>query len=322
MNRARVALVPGTHTTPIEEVFLPPIMDKIDIYTLIETECTLSEEGSAEMSITPEQRIELHGFNNLTKTLSFNMYDICYTRSKEEREAYIDYIDEQYNAERLTKILEHVAEIIGAHVLNIAKQDYVPQGASVTMLVSEGPVVEVPAEAYKESPGPLPDNVVLQLDKSHITVHTYPEYHPDEGISTFRADIDVSTCGEISPLKALNYLIRSFETDVMSLDYRVRGFTRAKDGHKLFIDHDINSIQNYIPDDLKETFDMIDVNVYQEHIFHTKCKLRDFDLNNYLFGYSKDELHEDEVEEITERLKTEMDEIFYGKNITPGQSYS
>ena len=318
MNRARVALVPGTHTTPIEEVFLPPIMDKIDIYTLIETECTLSEEGSAEMSITPEQRIELHGFNNLTKTLSFNMYDICYTRSKEEREAYIDYIDEQYNAERLTKILEHVAEIIGAHVLNIAKQDYVPQGASVTMLVSEGPVVEVPAEAYKESPGPLPDNVVLQLDKSHITVHTYPEYHPDEGISTFRADIDVSTCGEISPLKALNYLIRSFETDVMSLDYRVRGFTRAKDGHKLFIDHDINSIQNYIPDDLKETFDMIDVNVYQEHIFHTKCKLRDFDLNNYLFGYSKDELHEDEVEEITERLKTEMDEIFYGKNITPG----
>ena len=46
----------------------------------------------------------------------------------------------------------------------------------------------------------------MHLNKSHITVHTYPEYHPDEGISTFRADIDVSTCGEISPLKALNYL--------------------------------------------------------------------------------------------------------------------
>jgi len=26
---------------------------------------------------------------------------------------------------------------------------------------------------------------------------------------------------------------------------------------------------------------MIDVNVYQENIFHTKCKLREFDLNNY-----------------------------------------
>ena len=45
--------------------------------------------------------------------------------------------------------------------------------------------------------------LVLQLDKSHITVHTYPEYHPDEGISTFRADIDVATCGEIHlPLKS------------------------------------------------------------------------------------------------------------------------
>ncbi|PWW31869.1 S-adenosylmethionine decarboxylase [Cytobacillus oceanisediminis] len=269
------------------------------------------------MKLTPEQRIELHGFNNLTKSLSFNMYDICYTKTREEREAYIEYIDEEYSAERLTKILSDVSDIIGAHVLNVAQQDYVPQGASVTVLVSEGPVVEVPDESYDESPGPLPDNVVMQLDKSHITVHTYPEYHPDEGISTFRADIDVSTCGEISPLKALNYLIHSFDTDIMTIDYRVRGFTRDKDGKKLYIDHDINSIQNYIPEDAKEEFDMIDVNIYQAHTFHTKCKIRDFDLDNYLFGYTKDKLAPEEVEEITERLTTEMDEIFYGKNIKP-----
>lgn len=106
------------------------------------------------MKLTPEQRIEPHGFNNLTKSLSFNMYDVCYTKTREEREAYIDYIDEEYSAERLTKILTNVSEIIGAHVLNVAQQDYVPQGASVTVLVSEGPVVEVPAESYDESPGP------------------------------------------------------------------------------------------------------------------------------------------------------------------------
>ncbi|MCM3402527.1 adenosylmethionine decarboxylase [Cytobacillus oceanisediminis] len=270
------------------------------------------------MKLTPEQRIELHGFNNLTKSLSFNMYDVCYTKTREEREAYIDYIDEQYSAERLTKILKNVSDIIGAHVLNVDQQDYVPQGASVTVLVSEGPVVEVPDESYDESPGPLPDNVVMQLDKSHITVHTYPEYHPDEGISTFRADIDVSTCGEISPLKALNYLIHSFDTDIMTIDYRVRGFTRDTDGRKLYIDHDISSIQNYIPEEVKEDFDMIDVNIYQAHTFHTKCKIRDFDLDNYLFGYTKEKLDPKEAEEITERLTTEMDEIFYGKNINPG----
>ena len=216
------------------------------------------------MSLTPEQRIELHGFNNLTKSLSFNMYDICYTRTKEERESYLQYIDEQYNADRLTSILKNVSDIIGAHVLNVAKQDYEPQGASVTLLVSEGPVAEAPKEVFEESPGPLPGSVVMHLDKSHITVHTYPEYHPDEGISTFRADIDVSTCGEISPLKALNYLLHSFDTDIMIIDYRVRGFTRDIHGHKLFIDHDINSIQKYIPDEAKKTFDMIDVNIYQE----------------------------------------------------------
>ena len=267
------------------------------------------------MVLTPEERIELHEFNNLTKSLSFNMYEICYTKTREEREAYIEYIDEVYSAERLTNILKNVAEIIGAHILDIAQQDYVPQGASVTMLVSEGPVVEVPTERFEESPGPLPDNVVMQLDKSHITVHTYPEYHPYEGISTFRADIDVSTCGEISPLKALNYLIHSFDTDIMTIDYKVRGFTRDIRGHKLFIDHDINSIQNYIPDEVKKLFDMIDVNIYQENIFHTKCKLKDFDINNYLFNHKKDEIDPVELEEIINRVKLEMDEIFYGKNI-------
>ena len=76
----------------------------------------------------------------------------------------------------------------------------------------------------------------------------------------------------------------------MTMDYRVRGFTRDINGHKLFIDHDISSIQNYIPQDIKDQYHMIDVNVYQENIFHTKCKLREFDLNNYLFGYTKDKL--------------------------------
>ncbi|GGD89529.1 adenosylmethionine decarboxylase [Paenibacillus nasutitermitis] len=272
------------------------------------------------MTLTPEQVITLHGFNNLTKSLSFNMYDVCYTKTKEEREAYIEYIDEQYNSDRLTGILQSVTDIIGAHVLNIAKQDYVPQGASVTFLISEGPVEAASTDSFEQSPGPLPESVVMHLNKSHITVHTYPEYHPDEGISTFRADVDVSTCGEISPLKALNYLIHSFDTDIMTIDYRVRGFTRDIHGHKLFIDHDISSIQNYIPDGVKSMYDMIDVNVYQENIFHTKCKLKQFDLNNYLFGYTKDKLAPGEEKVITEQLKMEMDEIFYGKNMSTAPS--
>lgn len=260
------------------------------------------------------RKLKLHGFNNLTKTLSFNIYDICYARTRKQRREYIEYIDEAYNADRLTDILSDVADIIGATILNTARQDYDPQGASVTMLISEEPVTSGHL-SNTEAPGPLPESVVSHLDKSHITVHTYPESHPDNGISTFRADIDVSTCGRISPLKALNYLIHSFESDILTLDYRVRGFTRDVRGRKHYIDHKIDSIQNYLSKDTIERYQMIDVNVYQENIFHTKMRLKDFDLENYLFGDAKEDLTTVEKRQIRARVNKEMLEIYYGRNM-------
>lgn len=261
------------------------------------------------MDVRPIKKLKLHGFNNLTKTLSFNMYDICYAKTPADKQAYIDYIDEQYNAERLTEILTNVSKIIGANILNIASQDYEPQGASVTILVSEE---EMPEDnemlAEKES-------VVTHLDKSHITVHTYPEQHPIEGISSFRADIDVSTCGRISPLKALNYLLDSFDTDIVNLDYRVRGFTRDVHGKKHYIDHKINSIQNFIRPETKSHYNMFDVNIYQENIYHTKMCLKKFDLDDYLFGITKKDLPKIEQQKIKKLLKKEMQEIFQGTNL-------
>ncbi len=255
-------------------------------------------------------KLQLHGFNNLTKSLSFNIYDICYAPEQQQK-SYIEYIDEAYNANRLTQILKDVAEIIGAQILNIAHQDYEPQGASVTMLIAEDEVI--PVGMLTESPGP--ETVLAHLDKSHITVHTYPESHPDNGISTFRADIDVSTCGQISPLKALNYLIHSFESDIVIMDYRVRGFTRDISGRKHYIDHEINSIQNYIAEDTKELYQMVDVNVYQENIFHTKMMLKKTDIENYLFT-KETVLSESEKLTIQRQLEREMAEIFYGRNIS------
>ena len=264
------------------------------------------------------ERLRLHGFNNLTKTLSFNIYDICYAKTAEHRAEYIDYIDEAYNAERLTQILTQVSDIIGATVLNVARQDYEPQGASVTMLISEEPVAPpVGTNLRREAPGPLPETVVAHLDKSHITVHTYPESHPDGGISTFRADIDVSTCGRISPLRALNYLIHEFESDIVTVDYRVRGFTRDIAGRKHFIDHEISSIQNFMSEDVRERYQMVDVNVRQQNIFHTRMLLKDFELDNYLFGTDDDDLDPEEAAQIREQLTAEMLEIFYGRNAPP-----
>ena len=261
-----------------------------------------------------EPKLELHGFNNLTKSLSFNIYDICYARTEEQRQAYIEYIDEMYNAERLTQILTDVVKIIGANILNIAHQDYDPHGASVTMLIAEHE--EAPEGNISEaSPGPLPETLVGHLDKSHVTVHTYPESHPYEGISTFRADIDVSTCGLISPLKALNYLIHSFDSDIVTVDYRVRGFTRDVNGKKHYSDHEMSSIQDYLTEDTRAAYQMMDVNVYQDNLFHTKMILREFNLDNYVFGVNAADLDKQEANDIHQRLQKEMLEIFYSRNL-------
>lgn len=265
-----------------------------------------------------KEKLKLYGFNNLTKTLSFNIYDVCYAKSEREQKDYIAYIDEQYNSDRLTNILKKVTEMIGAHVLNISKQDYEPQGASVTLLITEKalPVAAIDKScSVEEDVVAKRNSVVGHLDKSHVTCHTYPEYHPDNSIATFRVDIEVSTCGEISPLNVLDFLIASFDSDIITIDYKVRGFTRNIDGKKLFIDHDITSIQDYIDDETLKKYDAVDINVYQANIFHTKMLIKEIKLQNYLFKTDVYELPPKVRLDITSNLRKEMIEIFSGTNI-------
>lgn len=264
-----------------------------------------------------EQKLALYGFNNLTKTLSFNIYDVCYAKTEREQTDYIAYIDEQYNSDRLTKILCRVTEMIGAKILNISKQDYYPQGASVNILIAEKALTGVDIDpSCNQGKSVLEgDTIHAHLDKSHVTVHTFPEHHPDNSVSTFRVDIDVSTCGMISPLSVLDFLIGSFDSDIITIDYRVRGFTRDVHGKKYFIDHDITSIQDFIDPRTLTRYDAIDVNVYQCNIFHTKLLIKDIQLQNYLFNQDVYELPPAQRLEITNLLRREMIEIYSGMNI-------
>ncbi|MBE6857587.1 MAG: adenosylmethionine decarboxylase [Ruminococcus sp.] len=251
-----------------------------------------------------ENKLKLYGFNNLTKSLSFNIYDVCYAKTPKAQLDYIAYVDEQYNSERITDIMTHLTEMIGAQVLSISKQDYDPQGASATFLIADDTMI--PAGGTE---------TVAHLDKSHVTVHTYPEYHPETSIATFRVDIDVATCGKITPLTALDYLIGSFDSDIITMDYRVRGFTRNLDGEKLFIDHNITSIQDYIASSVLDKYDAVDINVYQANMFHTKMLIKELELQNYLFNTDVNELSPSRRLEITTALKREMIEIFSGRNV-------
>ena len=249
------------------------------------------------------EKLRLYGFNNLTKALSFNIYDVCYAKTAREQKDYIAYIDEQYNSDRLRTILTTLTDMIGAQVLNIAQQDYEPQGASVTLLIAEGSMI------------PAGSTQVAHLYKSHVTVHTYPEYHPETCLATFRVDIDVATCGEITPLSTLDYLIGSFDSDIITMDYRVRGFTRSVNGEKLFMDHKVTSIQDYIDSRTLERYDAVDINVYEANIFHTKMMVKEIDLQNYLFNTDIYELPPKKRLDIMNSLRREMIEIFSGRNI-------
>lgn len=303
--------------------------------------------------------LKLYGFNNLTKTLSFSIYDVCYAKTLREQRDYLAYIDEQYNSERLTSILCRLTEMIGAHILNISKQDYDPQGASVDILISEAPVpkelidiscnqgstcswredgepsnvdevasqqtdsgetlespdLSCPEEKASIEYQPDPRLVNAHLDKSHVTVHTFPESHPSMAISTFRVDIDVATCGTVSPLKTLDYLISSFDSDIIMMDYRVRGFTRDQDGKKCFLDHRIRSIQDFIDPQTLRRYDAMDINVYQANLFHSRLMIKDIDLQHYLFNRDVYELSPRERLEIHDALQREMIEIYSGENV-------
>jgi S-adenosylmethionine decarboxylase len=252
------------------------------------------------------RKIKLVGFNNLTKSLSFNIYDICYARSKASQNDYLEYIDEAYNSQKLQSIVEAVTEIIQAKIVNMSTQDYEPRGASVTVLINEG---------HNTVPMPASAGTTAHLDKSHIAIHTYPETDVSTGISTFRVDVDVSTCGMISPLRALDYLVDSFESDIVLMDYKVRGFTRDVRGRKIYIDHDITSIQDYVSDEILSKYTAYDLNIVSDNLFHTKMMVKKFRLENYLFGPESQGLPQTARAKISGVLRREMQEIFECDNL-------
>ncbi|MPN11528.1 S-adenosylmethionine decarboxylase proenzyme [bioreactor metagenome] len=86
-------------------------------------------------------------------------------------------------------------------------------------------------------------------------------------------------------------------------------------GKKLFIDHNIASIQDYINKSTLEKYDAIDVNVYQSNIFHTKMLIKDIVLQNYLFNSDVYEIPPKTRLNINNALRQEMIEIFSGTNI-------
>lgn len=249
-----------------------------------------------------DDRIELQGFNNLTKVVSFNLYDFFVARTEEEREAYVHQIDRTYGAERITEILAGIAEIIDAEVLSVSKQDYDPHGASSLVLMSD-----LGQQAPPTGPG-AHKSVGAHLTKSHLCAHTYPDWVDPSGICSFRVDIDVATCGTIVPLRALDFMFESFETDVVIIDYVVRGFTRDTRGRRVYIDHSVDSIQDFISPEILEQYVCEDVAMAQSNTWQTKMRKRELSAVDH-FPAGVDPTRPENLAAL-ESVKAEMAAIF------------
>jgi len=86
-------------------------------------------------------------------------------------------------------------------------------------------------------------------------------------------------------------------------------------GVKHYIDHKINSIQNFVDKNTLARYQAMDVNIYQENVFHTKLMLKEFNLNSYLFGITENDLQPQEKKTVVQRMQHEITEIYNGTNI-------
>ncbi len=260
------------------------------------------------MAVQPREPIRLLGFNNLTKVVSFNLYDFFVARSDEEREAYVKRIDDRFSAGTITKTLEKIAEIIDAEVISVSAQDYDPHGASSLVLMGDMGH-ERDKQALLDS---LPGNksVAAHLTKSHLCAHTYPDWLDPKGICSFRIDIDIATCGTIVPLRALDFMFESFANDIVVIDYVVRGHTRDTAGRRVYMDHVVNSIKDYIAPEIVSQYHTEDLVLQNELIWQTKMMRRDLDPAEY-FPPGADVSSPENVQAL-EDVRREMAGIFYG----------
>ncbi|MBG59105.1 MAG: S-adenosylmethionine decarboxylase [Halobacteriovoraceae bacterium] len=250
-----------------------------------------------------EEKIKLSGFNNLTKILSFNLYDFCLTFDDAQKEEYINWINEKYSADKIIEISREICKIIDSDIISESKMNFEPVGASTMTLMSDAQGGKW--EDVKSTPA-----YSAHLTKSHLTSHTYPDASDPNGICTYRVDFDIATCGDIIPLRAINHLFKAFECDVVYIDYVVRGYTRLENGKKIYNDEYFNSIQDFIDPKILENYTYrSDLNIPRDNIWQTKLMAKDFGPERFVF--SQDDVNRPDIDEKMKNLYLEMKDVFH-----------
>ncbi len=249
--------------------------------------------------------IKLQGFNNLVKNLTFTTCRIVRVASDTQLQTVLTELNAKWGTDRFCALFEKICTKLDARILNLSNYDFDPIGASVNALLAD----------CNHTGSALS---FAHLDKSHMAVHTYPECNHHTGIVTFRVDFDISTCGLISPLSIIDMLLEEIGFNVVTIDYKVRGFTRLEDGRKIYNDHEVNSISDSIGDDFKSRFQIEENNYPQIQTWQTRLMRNEIEWSDFISSSVGVEQGGGQLD----LVHREMKDIFHGHSGTPSMKQS
>lgn len=167
-------------------------------------------------------------FNNIQKLLSLNIYfrKECTLNTKQEE---IKKLLKLLSNELILPMIEKSISIIGAIPLSVNTHTFSPCGNSALILLKNDMI-----------------DYDIHLDKSHISIHTYPDLEYSDTEIAMRIDIDLSTCGSINPMIIVPFWISELKPNMIDIDFLIRGYNRKEN----------NTIETTIEENLRNYIDI------------------------------------------------------------------
>lgn len=150
--------------------------------------------------------------NLVTHSLGVNFYLVAPPQSSIDILSWAEKIDQQYSEIELEAVLRNLSDALGAKTMSFSSVNYNPHGASANLLIAQ----HVSALAH--------------LDASHISTHTYFDVGDVQRWSSFRLELEISSCGDIHPADCLEELFKNMVPHFATIDTRSRGIQRNTEG--------------------------------------------------------------------------------------------
>ena len=150
--------------------------------------------------------------NLVTHSLGVNFYLLAPPQSVSSLSLWAENIDQTYSEQGLEKLIRKLSDDLGAQTMSFSAVSYDPHGASANLLIAQHV------------------STLAHLDASHISSHTYFDVGNIERWSTFRLELEISTCGDIHPMSRLNELFHKLKPHFATVDSRSRGAETDSEG--------------------------------------------------------------------------------------------